>query len=78
MPEYRAFSVGDDGHFVGFEPLVCGDDNEAIEKARRLAVTHAVELWNCERFVKRLEGTQSRDRAAVSHEIKDGRMVPKK
>ena len=34
MPEYRAYSVGDDGRFTGFEPLVCADDAEAIKKAR--------------------------------------------
>jgi hypothetical protein len=33
MPEYRAYPVGIDGHFIGFEPLVCADDAGAIEKA---------------------------------------------
>jgi hypothetical protein len=36
MAEYRAYTVGVDGHFVGFEPLTCADDAEAIEKAKRL------------------------------------------
>jgi predicted dinucleotide-binding enzyme len=36
MAEYRIYVVGADGHFVGCEPLVCGDDVEAIEKAKRL------------------------------------------
>jgi len=36
MAEYRAYSVGIDGHFVGFEALVCADDVEAIGKAKRL------------------------------------------
>jgi hypothetical protein len=31
-PEYRAYQVGLDGHFIGFEPLVCRDDSEATEK----------------------------------------------
>jgi hypothetical protein len=31
MPEYRAYSVGEDGGFTGFEPLVCADDAEAIK-----------------------------------------------
>ena len=34
MAEYRAYTVGDDGRFSGFEPFVCGDDAEAIELAR--------------------------------------------
>jgi hypothetical protein len=24
MAEYRAYTVGDDGHFSGYEPFVCG------------------------------------------------------
>ena len=30
MKEYRAYFVGTDGHFTGFEPLICRDDGEAI------------------------------------------------
>jgi hypothetical protein len=36
MAEYRAYAVGIDGHFVSFEALVCVDDVEAIDKAKRL------------------------------------------
>jgi hypothetical protein len=35
MGEYRAYTVGIDGYFIGFEPLLCHDDAEAIEKAQR-------------------------------------------
>jgi hypothetical protein len=28
MSDYRAYMVGLDGHFVGYEPLVCADDTE--------------------------------------------------
>jgi hypothetical protein len=55
MQEYRAYFVGPDGHFVGYEPLVCANDSEAIEKARRLVDGHDVELWSGPRFVTRLE-----------------------
>jgi hypothetical protein len=78
MPEYRAFTVGDDGHFIGFEPLVCADDTEAVAKAQRLVDGHDVELWSGERFVKRLETAEKPGGEAISHEIKDGRMAPKK
>jgi hypothetical protein len=44
MAEYRAYTVGDDGHFSGYEPFVCGDDAEAIEMARRFSNGHDVEL----------------------------------
>ena len=39
MTGYRAYQVGLDGHFAGFEPLVCADDTEATEKAQRLGTT---------------------------------------
>jgi hypothetical protein len=52
--EYRAYTVGLDGHFIGYEPLICAADAEAIEKAKRLVGEHDVELWNEGRFVIRL------------------------
>ena len=57
VAEYRAYVVGHDGHFTGFEPLICADDAEAIEKAKRLVDVHDVELWSGERFVIRLKAT---------------------
>ena len=56
---YRAFTVGDDGHFTGFEPFVCADDVEAIEKAKRLVGSCDVELWCGDRLVIRLEAKSS-------------------
>jgi hypothetical protein len=38
VAEYRAYTVGIDGHFIGFEPLVCADDSQAIDNAKRMAV----------------------------------------
>jgi hypothetical protein len=61
MADYRGNTVGRDGHFVGFEPLVCGDDAEAIEKARRLVADGDVELWSGPRFVILLNGTPPED-----------------
>jgi hypothetical protein len=55
MEEYRAYIVGPDGHFTGYEPLVCGSDSEAIENAKRLVHDHDVELWSGARFVVRLK-----------------------
>jgi hypothetical protein len=52
--EYRAYTVGSDGHFVDFAALVCADDAEAIDKAKRLVDGHDVELWNRGRLVIRL------------------------
>ena len=54
MTEYRAYTVGTDGHFIGYQPLICADDTEAIAKARRLADGHDIELWSGDRLVARL------------------------
>jgi hypothetical protein len=78
MADYRAYFVGDDGHIIGFEPLVCADDGEAVERAKRLVTKHSVELWSGARLVQRLNATDRPSGDAVIHEIKDGRMVPKK
>jgi hypothetical protein len=75
MQEYRAYTVGKDGHFVGFEPLVCVDDEDAISTAKQFLDGHDIELWNGARMVIRLS---AKNTEAVSHEIKDGCLIPKK
>jgi hypothetical protein len=74
MSEYRAYAVGDDGHFSGFEPLVCANDEEAIAKATVLAQRHGVELWSVPGLVISMPRQPAR---AVTHEIHEGRMIPK-
>ena len=54
MAEYRVYTVGLDGHFIGFEALVSVDDTQAIDKAKRLVNGHDIELWSGARFVIRL------------------------
>ena len=54
MPDYRAYKVGADGHFVGFEPLICESDDEAIVQARSLLDGKDIELWTGARLVVRL------------------------
>jgi hypothetical protein len=54
MPEYRAYTVGPDGHFIGYEPLVCQDDAEAIEKTKCLVNGYDVEVWQQARMVAKL------------------------
>ena len=55
MEKYRAYFVGRDGHFNGFEPIVCADDAAAFENAKRLVNRHGIELWNGAWLVGRLE-----------------------
>jgi hypothetical protein len=51
MAQYRAYLIGDDGHFHDVVPLVCDDDAEAIVMAERLAIDHDVELWQLDRKI---------------------------
>lgn len=55
MQEYRAFLVGPDGHVVSRIDLLCIDEQDARERARRLAEGHAVELWEGARRIERFE-----------------------
>ena len=55
MAEHRVYTVDGDGHFIGLEPLVCANDAEAIDQAKRLVVNHAIELWSGARMVIRLD-----------------------
>jgi hypothetical protein len=45
MPEYRIYTIGIDGHFIGREALVCDSDDAAAEEARRELDVHTVEVW---------------------------------
>jgi hypothetical protein len=55
MVEYRVYTVDRDGHILGVKALVCADDAEAIDQAKRLAIVdHAIELWSGARLVTRL------------------------
>jgi hypothetical protein len=71
MPEYRLYTLGDDGHLTRLEPLICANDEEAIAKAKNLAQRRDVELWSGSRLVKSMPAK------AVTHEIHEGCMVPK-
>ena len=55
MAEYRAYTLGRDDHFIGFEPLICADDAEAVDHAKRLVNGSDIELWTGDRLVARLE-----------------------
>jgi hypothetical protein len=56
MADYRAFMVGSDEHFVGFEPTVCDTDDRAIERAKTMLGDRDIEVWCAERLVIRLPG----------------------
>ena len=53
--EYRAYLIGNDGHFFEAVPLVCATDAEAIEKAEQLVDGHAIELWQRDRKIAKFD-----------------------
>jgi hypothetical protein len=55
MAKYRAFTIGDDGHFTSYRAFTSVDDAEAIVWAKQLVDHHAVELWSGDRFIIRLD-----------------------
>jgi hypothetical protein len=55
MPGYRAYIVGQDGHFVRAIELDCKDDNAAIESAKQFIDGCDVELWQQDRRIARFD-----------------------
>lgn len=55
MNEYRAYTVGNDGHFTASRTFVCAGDSDAIVWAKQLVDGHDIELWSGDRFVIRLD-----------------------
>ena len=51
MEEYRAYFLGLDGHFNGYEQLICANDEVAIDKAKRLVNKYGIEIWSGARLV---------------------------
>jgi hypothetical protein len=54
VSDYRAYTVGNDGHFDGYEPLICDNDDDAIAKACALLGAEDIELWSGARLVTKL------------------------
>ncbi len=45
MAGYRAYIVGQDGHFKGSEEFEATDDASAVRRAEDFAAANPVELW---------------------------------
>jgi hypothetical protein len=62
VPEYRVFYVGKvSGHFVDRKEFACPSDEAALERAKQLADGLAIELWEGDRLIARIEGTDKSD-----------------
>jgi hypothetical protein len=55
MPEYRAYVVGEDGHFTNRRAFISDNDDDATVWARQLVDGCDVELWSGARFVVRIK-----------------------
>ncbi len=55
MAEYRAYFIGDDGHFESVRVLNCADDTTAIAEVRKMLDGHDIEVWQLARMVVRLK-----------------------
>jgi hypothetical protein len=51
MSDYRAYFVGKDGHFEGFEVIQADTDEKAVKVAEKLVDNLDVELWHLARKV---------------------------
>ena len=60
MNEYRAYTVGEDGHIIASRAFKCADDSEAIVWTKQLVDGRDIELWSRDRFVIRLEHQEER------------------
>ena len=55
MADYRAYSIGPDGHFSDCEARSCEEDSDAIEWAKRLVKNHTIEIGAASDFVAKIE-----------------------
>ena len=58
MVGYRIFAFEEDSHIVGPPVIIeCESDQEAIEAAKKMLDGKALEIWQLDRRVARLEPT---------------------
>jgi hypothetical protein len=77
MTDYRACVIGPDGGTSLSRKFVGDNDEQAIRWAMQIQKNNPVELWSGERLVKRLDPLRSPSHNADSHEVHEGRMIPK-
>lgn len=63
MIDYRAYTVGPDGHFVRHRAFKCADDTEALTWAKQLFDGYPIELWSGQRFIARVDQNRSAEPA---------------
>jgi hypothetical protein len=56
VPDYRVYTLGEDGHIVRRTEIYCLADDAALERAKNLVDGHAVELWEGDRRTALIDG----------------------
>lgn len=75
MTDYRVDLIGLHGHIEASRSFVCDTDENAIVWAKQMVGQQPAELWSGARRVECLSPPD--EKQAVSHEVHEGRMVPK-
>jgi hypothetical protein len=78
MPDYRAYNMDGEGHFTSFRAYSADSDEDAIEWAKQMMEGRAIEIWSGTRLVKTVPILNERSDSAVTHEIREGQMIPKR
>jgi hypothetical protein len=53
-----AYVIGSDGHIIRRMDILCGDEDEARQKAKQPVNGHAVGLWQTDRLIERFEAAR--------------------
>jgi hypothetical protein len=56
--DYRAYIIGEHGHFIGVHEIDAPDDNAALEKAKQYQDGLDIEVWQQGRRIARLAGSK--------------------
>jgi len=56
MAEYRVYSVDSQGHILGpADIVICENDEQAIDSARKLKKHFTVEVWQANRVIAKIK-----------------------
>jgi hypothetical protein len=72
MKDYRAFTIGPDGHIDGSHAYSCANDEDAIVWAEQWLEASPIEVWSGERLVRRLTSARAGQTAIGTRGPRDG------
>jgi hypothetical protein len=60
VPDYRIYTLDEDGHISSGKDFVFDDDKAAIEHAKQLVDGHDIELWQADRKITTLKSVDKK------------------